>query len=97
MSRLPDSPFLKSLSPCRGGGEPFLGIVGQPARGDLKINCREAAGANGTNELHFFLIHEICHAVAGTGHGKKWLTRSLSDYPFAEQKVISADLITAQS
>jgi len=27
------------------------------------------------DELHCLLIHEICHAVAGTGHGKKWLDR----------------------
>jgi hypothetical protein len=27
------------------------------------------------DELCFLLVHEICHAVAGTGHGKKWLNR----------------------
>jgi len=27
------------------------------------------------DDLHFLLIHEICHAVASTGHGKKWLDR----------------------
>lgn len=31
--------------------------------------------ADDDDELHFLLIHEICHAVATTGHGKKWLDR----------------------
>ena len=31
--------------------------------------------ADDDDHLHFLLIHEICHAVASTGHGKKWLDR----------------------
>jgi hypothetical protein len=27
------------------------------------------------DDLHCLLIHEICHAVASTGHGRKWLDR----------------------
>jgi hypothetical protein len=31
--------------------------------------------ADDDDHLHCLLIHEICHAVASTGHGKKWLDR----------------------
>ena len=31
--------------------------------------------ADNDDELQRLLIHEICHAVASTGHGKKWLDR----------------------
>lgn len=33
--------------------------------------------ADNDDDLHCLLIHEICHAVASTGHGKKWLDRLL--------------------
>ncbi|HVO82819.1 MAG TPA: hypothetical protein VMU60_00190 [Syntrophobacteria bacterium] len=31
--------------------------------------------ADSDDELYCLLIHEICHAVASAGHGKKWLDR----------------------
>jgi len=31
--------------------------------------------ADNDDDLHLLLIHEICHAVTSTSHGKKWLDR----------------------
>ena len=51
---------------------PFIGKVNFPKK---EIYIRNVSKSD--EELHFLLIHEICHAVTGGSHGKKWFNRML--------------------